>query len=160
MTHRRRRRGAGRAEPACEDIRQAVSARLDGEPTGLKRETVDVHLAGCPDCLRFQAGLSTLSRQVGLQMSRPAPDALKEVLTAHLALTVGPAPHIPPRRPREVRTNLSWRRSVQWISALTPAALVAVFVPLGALSSPHETPSHAPTPCTAFFHPHPVSARH
>ncbi|HKY68768.1 MAG TPA: hypothetical protein VJM49_20440, partial [Acidimicrobiales bacterium] len=43
------------------DIREAVSARLDGEDAGLPRPTY-VHLATCGDCRTWVAGAEALGR--------------------------------------------------------------------------------------------------
>jgi anti-sigma factor RsiW len=147
----RTRRGRGRArtpEPACESIRSAISARVDGERLGTTPKAIDTHLGVCPECRRFEAGVLTLDHQIGLQATRPAPDALKELLVTELERVVGPARRRWRTRTRQIRSTADWRRVGQWAGGLTPVALLAVFVPLGALSSPHAIPSHAPTPCT------------
>ncbi|WP_051836195.1 zf-HC2 domain-containing protein [Streptomyces sp. NRRL WC-3742] len=38
----------------CAQFRTALSARLDGEPTGLPEPRLDKHLARCPGCRTWQ----------------------------------------------------------------------------------------------------------
>ena len=133
---------------SCEVVRQAISADLDGEASGLATKDTVAHIARCPECRRFRAGALTLGRQLGLEVSRPVPGALKEALTSEWVRTVGLAPRVSWRVWSVIGRPTMWRRRVAWVSALTPAVLLAVALPLGALSSPHEVPSHARTPCT------------
>jgi predicted anti-sigma-YlaC factor YlaD len=142
---RRGRRRSG--EPDCEAVRQAISARLDGEPAGVAEPDLAAHLDGCPGCQRFSAGAVSLAGMIGLQASHGAPEDLHRRLAFELA-------HVTPSRPawlarwRRTGATMAWRRRVRWVGAVAPVALMATFVPLGALASPHEIPSHAPTPCT------------
>jgi anti-sigma factor RsiW len=145
---RRRHRTSGAGATSCEVVRQAISADLDGEASGLATKDTVAHIARCPECRRFRAGALTLGRQLGLEVSRPVPGALKEALTSEWVRTVGPAPRAWRRMLSVIGRRSTWRRRVAWVSALTPALLLAVALPLGALSSPHEVPSHARTPCT------------
>ncbi|MFC7550106.1 zf-HC2 domain-containing protein [Plantactinospora sp. GCM10030261] len=46
----------------CEDCREAVSARLDGEDDPRERAAVDAHLAGCPACVRWQRDAVAVTR--------------------------------------------------------------------------------------------------
>jgi predicted anti-sigma-YlaC factor YlaD len=149
MMGKRRCRPNGKAgSPSCDLVQQAISSALDGEAPGLAAKDMDAHLARCPECQRFRAGALTLSGQLGLEVSRPVPGVLKEVLTSEWVRSVGPAPHHSQREALVRGRRTMWRRRVQWASALTPTVLLAVALPLGALSSPREIPSHASTPCT------------
>jgi anti-sigma factor RsiW len=162
MRRRRESRGGRRAMPlTCDAVREAISASLDGEMPGIGAKESESHLARCPECRRFQLRVSTLPRQVGLQSSRRAPDALKELLRIELARTVGPVSHAPPLS-RRMSGGFSWRRSARWIGALAPVVAAAVVLPLGALSSAHGLPTHAPTPCTLHLRSHqsPPTAPH
>ena len=58
---------AGRAEPSCDAVREAISASHDGEMPTLRAKESETHLARCPECRRFQLRVSTLPRQVGLR---------------------------------------------------------------------------------------------
>lgn len=44
-----------------EQVQAAVSARLDGEPTGLDDDVIDAHLAGCAECRRFAEQAARMS---------------------------------------------------------------------------------------------------
>ena len=153
----RRRSGPRSAAGAisCEVVRQAISAELDGEASGMATKDTLAHTARCPECQRFRARALMLGGRLGLEVSRPAPDALWETLSPEWARTVRPAPRTSLRVRSVSGRRTMWRRRVVGVSALTPAALLVVALPLGALSSPHEVPSHARTPCTidlAGFH--------
>ena len=149
MTRRVGSRGVRRATAAsCAHVRQAISARFDGEVPGLPRRDTDAHLARCRECRQFEAGVMAVNRAVALTVSRPVPAALKQALAAEWAQSVRPVPRLAPRATLRVGRGTVWRRRLQWASALTPALVLAVSLPLGALSSPHEVPSHAQTPCT------------
>lgn len=49
----------------CTTFREAFSARLDGEDTGLPDAPIDSHLAGCADCRTWVDGASALAAIVG-----------------------------------------------------------------------------------------------
>lgn len=48
----------------CDRIRVAVSARADGEVAGVPAADVERHLAGCPDCASYAAGLAATGPRV------------------------------------------------------------------------------------------------
>lgn len=144
--------------PACETVRDAVSARLDGEATGLRRGAISRHLARCPGCRDYQSSITDLALgrdgTAGVtivQSSRPVPDALR------LALHLDEVPPVSSARPglaRRLRPDPArapWRRRLQWAVAVVPAVVLATVLPLGAWASPKETPSHAATPCTGLL---------
>jgi RNA polymerase sigma-70 factor, ECF subfamily len=153
----RRHRESGRSRRAkslsCDVVRESISAALDGERPGIGAKESKAHLAQCQECQRFELGVTALTRQVSLQASRPASDALEELLATELARNIGPVPVASPHSWR-ISRSFRWRRSAQWIGALTPAVVVGVVLPLGALSSAHELPTHAPTPCTVHLRSH------
>ena len=68
----------------CTTFREAFSARLDGEDTGLPDTHVDSHLAGCADCRTWVAGATALASIVNrAPRDQPALDpALLASLTA------------------------------------------------------------------------------
>lgn len=53
------------------DVRAALSARLDGEPspTGIDDDTVDAHLAACGDCQEWFAAASDLNRRLRMSLA-------------------------------------------------------------------------------------------
>ncbi len=71
-----------------DQVQAALSARLDGEPTGISDDVVDAHVAGCAECRAFWERALTLGQTLdlaGMQDSRreelAAPD-LSEVILA------------------------------------------------------------------------------
>lgn len=62
-----------------DQVRAALSARVDGEPSGLDDAVVDAHVAECADCEAYYQRLLSLSRN--LRFAAP-PDDLSEVILA------------------------------------------------------------------------------
>jgi predicted anti-sigma-YlaC factor YlaD len=65
----------------CDDVRFALSARLDGEEPFLPDRTVDRHLGRCPTCRAWQAGAERITRTVRLQPVQ-VPDLTARILAA------------------------------------------------------------------------------
>jgi predicted anti-sigma-YlaC factor YlaD len=74
----------------CEDVRVALSARLDGEPPEARpgKAEVDRHLAGCPDCVAWLAEAQRLAEAAPGLVPDP-PD-----LTGRIMAAVGADPLI------------------------------------------------------------------
>jgi predicted anti-sigma-YlaC factor YlaD len=70
----------------CDRFREAVSARLDGEPLGMSASLLDQHLASCLDCARWADAAARATRLARLDV-RPVPD-LSEEIAAHVTLPV------------------------------------------------------------------------
>lgn len=68
----------------CDRFREAVSARLDGEPLGMSPSALESHLAACSDCARWQDTAARATRLARLD-STPVPD-LAAAITASVAL--------------------------------------------------------------------------
>jgi predicted anti-sigma-YlaC factor YlaD len=98
----------------CDTIREALSARLDGEPEGTDPGAVDSHLRGCADCTAWAAELGALHRTVRVREAEPVPD-----LTAAILGTPSPA-----RRSawQEVISPARWALFVVALSQLVLAA--------------------------------------
>lgn len=64
----------------CEDIRTALSARLDGEESGLPDDLVDAHLVGCPSCQAWQDGARRVARAVWT--AAQPPDLTESIMQA------------------------------------------------------------------------------
>jgi predicted anti-sigma-YlaC factor YlaD len=146
------RSGRARTELTCEQVREVMSAGLDGEVTGIRAGRIAAHVAQCRDCRDFQLAAPTLDSLLGVSVSRPVPGALKEMLREEWSRSPGGTSRLSPSRRRHIGPGHTWRRRVQWIGALTPAVLLVVILPLGALPGPHMVPSHASTPCTVDLH--------
>jgi predicted anti-sigma-YlaC factor YlaD len=68
----------------CDRFREAVSARLDGEPLGMSAAALEHHLASCPDCARWADAATRATRLARLDV-RPVPD-LSEQIAAQVTL--------------------------------------------------------------------------
>jgi predicted anti-sigma-YlaC factor YlaD len=77
----------------CDQSRDLLSARLDGEATVDEVALVDRHLASCPACTTFAADLAGLDRLTRLVPAEPVPD-----LTAAVMAASAPAPADPRRQ--------------------------------------------------------------
>jgi predicted anti-sigma-YlaC factor YlaD len=66
----------------CDQIREAISAQLDGEDPGVPPADVDAHLASCAQCRAFADGAGTLHRSVRLAAAPDVPDLTPQVLAA------------------------------------------------------------------------------
>ncbi len=64
----------------CEPIREALSAQLDGESTGLDDGAVTLHLRGCPGCTAWADELGVLHRMVRVREAEPVPDLTASIL--------------------------------------------------------------------------------
>lgn len=111
----------------CEDIRAALSARLDGEESDLPEEVVDAHLAGCADCQRWYATVTALGRELRINrapMLEPGVDsdaAAQRVMSAVDSLP-------------QVTSTLRARQMPLLVSRLVLAGLAAVYVVWAALA--------------------------
>lgn len=70
---------------SCAQVQAALSARLDGEPSGVDDDIVDAHLSGCSDCQEFFERATALSRMLTFQDTATmdqlqAPDLSAEIL--------------------------------------------------------------------------------
>jgi predicted anti-sigma-YlaC factor YlaD len=63
-------------------IRDALSARLDGEAPGVDEAALYGHLAGCPECRAFAHDADALHRRVRLEPAPAIPDLAPTVLAA------------------------------------------------------------------------------
>ncbi len=81
----------------CEQCRDAVSARLDGEEPGAPDELVDHHLGRCVECRRWSEDLSRLGGALRVAPVEAVPDLTAPILAAAAAerrrtsATPGPA---------------------------------------------------------------------
>ena len=64
----------------CARFREAVSARLDGEPLGLSAASLDAHLEACPDCAAWAEAAAAVTRRGRLDV-RPVPDLSDEIVS-------------------------------------------------------------------------------
>ena len=64
----------------CDDCREAISARLDGELGPSESRRVEVHLARCAACARFEERAAALTRAARMRVAETAPDLVDTVL--------------------------------------------------------------------------------
>ncbi len=105
----------------CTDVREAVSARHDGETSPVDVEAVAHHLDGCEGCERFAGRLGVVSRRARVAAAESVPN-LTEPILARVAAEqpVG-------RRVRELRWLVGLAGLVQ-ASVAIPALLGVVSV--------------------------------
>ncbi|OBI48813.1 hypothetical protein A5707_17555 [Mycobacterium kyorinense] len=72
----------------CEVAREALSARLDGEPQQVPAQRVDAHLGSCPDCRAWLIGVAVQTRQLAALEPGHGPDMVEQIMAA-----VGVAPY-------------------------------------------------------------------
>lgn len=100
---------------SCEPYREAASARLDGEASGMASVVLDEHLARCPDC---SAWLDTATRAGRLlRVSGDTPPDLSAPILRDAGL---PAARLLRRR-RLLQLGLVLLAALQWMLAV-PAA--------------------------------------
>ncbi|WP_346622163.1 zf-HC2 domain-containing protein [Blastococcus montanus] len=66
----------------CLTYREALSARLDGEPLGMPARELDEHLSACPRCAAWAAAAEQVTRRARLAPAPPVPDLTASVLAA------------------------------------------------------------------------------
>jgi predicted anti-sigma-YlaC factor YlaD len=101
----------------CQPFREAISARLDGEPLGMPGRELDAHLASCPACASWADAAAAVTRSVRRAPARPVPDLTAAVLAA-----------LPGERPGAFRK--------QAVTAVLRVALLAVGVAQAVLGWP------------------------
>jgi predicted anti-sigma-YlaC factor YlaD len=106
----------------CDTVREALSARLDGEAPGLDDETIDDHLGSCGACAAWSDELATLHRMVRVREAEVVPDLTAAIL--------GPPPSAPLRR-SPLGEVISPARWALFVVALTQLVLAAPALLLG-----------------------------
>jgi predicted anti-sigma-YlaC factor YlaD len=157
MTPRRKSHHVVHGDGAgCDEVRLAVSARLDGEAGYIPDSILDGHLAVCERCRTFRDEVGSLTRQVCLRVPKPAPEGLVPLLVSLRACD--PQAAIGPSRQRPFlrRSRPGWLRVTQWTAAGAPAVIAIPALALGAFGHPHIVASHVPTPCTFYLLAHHV----
>lgn len=64
----------------CDTCREALSARMDGEPEPVPAERTDRHLRDCPECRDWQRRAAALTRTLRVRSVDPVPDVTERVL--------------------------------------------------------------------------------
>ncbi len=97
---------------SCEAFREAASARLDGESSGMPSVVLDEHLAGCPDCSVWLDQATRAGRL--LRVSGVTPPDLSAAILREAGL---PAARLLRRR-RALQAGLVALAGLQWVLAL------------------------------------------
>ena len=64
----------------CTHIREALSARLDGEDPGVDGHRVNAHVSACAACAAWTADLSALHRMMRVRAAEEVPDLTAAIL--------------------------------------------------------------------------------
>jgi predicted anti-sigma-YlaC factor YlaD len=64
----------------CSDIRESLSARIDGETAALPEAVLDRHVEGCPDCRSWQEQALRLRRTMLVREAPVVPDLSARIL--------------------------------------------------------------------------------
>ena len=139
----------------CEECREGLSARLDGEDPGLPSGELDRHLAQCGACRRWLREAERLHRRVRLSPAEAVPDLSEAILGAASGAGARARPRRAPGRlvgwlARLSRQGPGWTRSSRptprWARAalvLVAALQVALVIPelVGRMHVTHEAAS-------------------
>ncbi|WP_346536156.1 zf-HC2 domain-containing protein [Micromonospora sp. DPT] len=120
----------------CDDVRVALSARLDGEDPQAPAAALEAHTESCPDCRTWLARAEQVTRLTRVR-SVQVPD-----LTARVLAAVAADPVLAARSPAAVRAA---RRQVLRVAvAVAAVAQLAIALPillagLGVAADPHTS---------------------
>lgn len=64
----------------CSELRESISARIDGEQPAVPDELLDRHLAGCPECRAWQERAMALRRLTLVREAPQVPDLTARIL--------------------------------------------------------------------------------
>jgi predicted anti-sigma-YlaC factor YlaD len=99
----------------CENYRLGISARLDGEDTGIDDASLAWHLAHCEACRAFESETIGLTRAVRVAATEVAPDLTPTIMAAINEQRVGRASRFDPQA---LRIGLVTLAVVQMLLAL------------------------------------------
>lgn len=74
----------------CEEIRAAVSARLDGESSPIPDEVIDAHLSACGECRAWYESAVRLNRALTLGPAEGMPEISTEDLSERILVSIEP----------------------------------------------------------------------
>jgi predicted anti-sigma-YlaC factor YlaD len=113
------------AQPAlsCDQARQALSARLDGEPLGVPADQLGAHVDACAGCADWLSRAELVTRLVRVQPAR-VPDLTAPILAAVAADRTNAAAE--PARARVWATAPSSRQALQRTLQAAVAAIAAM----------------------------------
>ncbi len=137
-----------RAIVGCEEAREAISARLDGEQSPFPVGPLDAHVVLCEACRDFEAAALAIGRRLSLRASRPVPDDLVETLVALMGPPQRPILVPLGRRRPGTGSGFGYGPTVRWAAAMLPAVVAAAAFSFGVGSHPRLVPTRPPSPCT------------
>lgn len=105
----------------CDLVREALSARLDGEATGVADDAVDHHLETCRSCTGWSDELATLHRMVRVREAEVVPDLSAAIVEVFAPRSAGRR-RASTRRPA-LGEHVSGARWALFIVALTQLVL-------------------------------------
>src|SRR5439155_24704766 len=103
----------------CEDVRVALSARLDREEPGMATDSIDGHLFDCPACTAWLGGV----QQVQAAELAEAPDLTEQIMSAVNADVVVAANRARLRAAAEAHARRQVLRVAVALAALVQLAL-------------------------------------
>lgn len=74
----------------CEVAREALSARLDGEPQQVPTQRVDAHLGSCRDCRAWLIGVAVQTRRLASAEIGQGPDLVERIMATAGVAAVPP----------------------------------------------------------------------
>lgn len=98
----------------CETIREALSARADGEASGDDIAIADAHLLGCVACQRYATDMNRVDRMVRIRPAEPVPSLVASVTARARPARLG--------RGGWLRPALAWVAAVMLVQSI-PALL-------------------------------------
>jgi predicted anti-sigma-YlaC factor YlaD len=111
----RSRSGSDRTVVSCEEVREALSARADGESSHQESTSIDRHLESCPECRAHAGRIDRLDRLVRVRPAEPVPDLVAAVTTRARPARLG--------RGGWMRPALAWVAVVMLVQSLPPLVL-------------------------------------
>jgi predicted anti-sigma-YlaC factor YlaD len=121
----------------CMQIRDAISARLDGEDSGLDEAVVYGHLAQCAECRAFSHDADELHRAVRLSAAPPIDDRTPAILSAIGDDTTEHAwsGHL-------AGVDVETQRVLRWVLVVIAVAQIAIAIPALFLGADAGLPVH------------------
>ncbi len=98
----------------CENIREVLSARADGEASSDEIAAADAHVSTCPACERFATDMAGIDRMVRVRPAEPVPSLVASVTARARPARLG--------RGGWLRPALAWVAVVMLVQSL-PALL-------------------------------------
>jgi predicted anti-sigma-YlaC factor YlaD len=121
----------------CDRVREAISARIDGEDPGVPDGAIEAHLATCAACRGWQQRAHAMTRR-----ARLGGRFLEQDLTARILAAIPPEPA---RRQSARRLGAAWGGGMAWRAGLAAVAVaqLAITIPLLILGHDHDAGLHA-----------------